>query len=390
MEFRAILASGWGFDSKYLVSFKSPDFSLWLHKGSARIRDERTEQEETIQSFFGKLEELVRNGYYGVGYFGYEFFRYLTSMQPNGCKDGAMLPEAAFMFFRGTPSPLSDAKPERGGWKARLKPNMSRAEFLRMVRRIKQYIASGDVYQVNISQRFDVENPGDPLQIFLRLYRLQPTRFACLLDFSEFQILSGSMELFLRKEGRRLASRPIKGTRPRAREPEVDRRLREELRESEKERAENLMIVDLMRNDLGRICEFGTVKVTKLFEVEGYTTLYQMFSEIVGEARNGVGLREILEATFPPGSVTGAPKTRAMEIIDELEPHIREPYCGTIVVLRPSGDFDMSVAIRVLVLCGGRGSLWVGGGITWGSSPNAEYEETLVKARALLGALGAE
>lgn len=258
-----------------------------------------------------------------------------------------------------------------------------------MVERTREYIAAGDVYQVNISQRFDVERAADPLQAFFNLRRVQPTPFSCFLDFSDFQLLSGSMELFLRKRGRQLITRPIKGTRPRGNGLDEDKRLRAELGQSEKERAENLMIVDLMRNDFGKVCEFGSVGVTRLFEVEGYSTLYQMFSEVVGRIGDETGLYEILAATFPPGSVTGAPKIRAMEIIDELEPHLRGPYCGALAFFRPNGDFDMSVAIRVMALQEGDGSFWVGGGITWGSDPQAEYEETLVKARAMQLALEA-
>jgi anthranilate/para-aminobenzoate synthase component I len=195
------------------------------------------------------------------------------------------------------------------------------------------------------------------------------------------------MELFLRKSGRRITSRPIKGTRRRGRDGKEDERLRRELLESEKERAENLMIVDLMRNDLGRVCEFGSVRVKNLFEIEPYSTLYQMVSEVDGKLRDGVTVGEIIRNTFPPGSVTGAPKRRAMEIIDELEPHLRGPYCGAIGLFMPNGDFTLSVAIRVLAALGDMGTFWVGGGIMWDSVPELEHEETLVKAQAMMKAL---
>jgi aminodeoxychorismate synthase component I len=267
--------------------------------------------------------------------------------------------------------------------------NMTEASFIQMVERARHYIAKGDIYQANLSQRFEVPFEISPEQFMSKLYRTQPTPFACCLDFGEFQLLSGSMELFLRKTGRKLVTRPIKGTRKRGENKAEDEKLRKELLESEKERAENLMIVDLMRNDLSRVCETGSVRVNKLFEIERYTTLYQMVSEVEGKLRDGVTVKDIIQNTFPPGSVTGAPKVRAMEIIDELEPHLRGPYCGAICFFKPNGDFALSVAIRVLAASGGIGNFWVGGGITWGSVPEKEYEETLVKARAMMKALEA-
>ncbi|MFN4133640.1 MAG: anthranilate synthase component I family protein, partial [Candidatus Hadarchaeales archaeon] len=251
-----------------------------------------------------------------------------------------------------------------------------------------QYIARGDVYQVNLSQRFEFPFRSSP-EIFLsRLYRAQPVPFACCLDFGGFQLLSGSMELFLRREGNRIVTRPIKGTRRRGRNSSEDSALRKELIESEKERAENLMIVDLMRNDLSRVCEIGSVKVNSLFDIEEYSTLYQMVSEVEGKLREGVTIDGIIRGTFPPGSVTGAPKIRAIEIIEELEPHLRGPYCGAIGIFKPNGDFTLSVAIRVVLASRGVGTFWAGGGITWGSVPEQEYEETLIKAWATMRALG--
>jgi anthranilate/para-aminobenzoate synthase component I len=182
-------------------------------------------------------------------------------------------------------------------------------------------------------------------------------------------------------------TRPIKGTLRRGKNRAEDGKLKKELLESEKERAENLMIVDLMRNDLSRVCETGSIRVNKLFEIERYTTLYQMVSEVEGKLRDGATVKDVIRSTFPPGSVTGAPKVRAMEIIDELEPHLRGPYCGTICFFKPNGDFTLSVAIRVLSASRGIGNFWVGGGITWGSVPENEYEETLVKAQAMMKAL---
>lgn len=340
---------------------------------------------------------LARGEHYAVGYFGYEFFQALEpDFRVSQTKEGIGLPDAYFHFFRegeagvihwagvaSNPGELISAARE-----VIPEPNMTFEGYVNMVERARRYIAQGDIYQVNLSQRFKVPLRVHPLQLFKLLYEAQPVPFACYLDFGGFQLLSGSMELFLRRRGRRIVTRPIKGTRRRGRSAEEDEALRDELASSEKERAENLMIVDLMRNDLGRVCECGSVRVNELFKIEPYATLYQMVSEVEGELREGITLKDILRSTFPPGSVTGAPKRRAMEIIDELEPHLREPYCGAIGVFTPGGDFTLSVAIRVLVATLGEGTFWVGGGIVWDSEPRLEYEETLVKARALMKALG--
>jgi len=164
--------------------------------------------------------------------------------------------------------------------------------------------------------------------------------------------------------------------------------LKAELISSQKERAENLMIVDLMRNDLGRVCNYGTVKVNNLFNIESYATLHQMVSEVEGYLKDEIRIGDIIKSTFPPGSVTGAPKRRAVELIDELEPHVRGPYCGAIGIFYPNGDFTLSVGIRIMLVKKCIGTFWVGGGIVWDSDPEKEFDETLVKARAIQKALG--
>jgi para-aminobenzoate synthetase component 1 len=342
------------------------------------------------------LEEMLEQGYIAVGYFGYEFFQFLQpDFTPGSEKNGGLFPLASLLFFdekRFQEKKFEEWQDEQkiaSGTQTKYspRPNMSKMKFVQMVEKARQYIAEGDIYQVNLSQRFETPFEISPELFLRRLYQAQPVPFACCLDFGEFQLLSGSMELFLRKKGQHLTTRPIKGTRGRGRNQREDQELRRELLESEKERAENLMIVDLMRNDLGRVCKFGSVRVKNLFKVEPYSTLYQMVSEVGGRLRDGVTVEEIIRNTFPPGSVTGAPKRRAMEIIDELEPHLRGPYCGAIGLFMPDGDFTLSVAIRVLAALGGTGTFWVGGGIMWDSVPELEYEETLVKAQAMMKAL---
>jgi len=372
-ENTAILGPGWGL-GKFLTFFENP-VEVVIMKGS-------------IRRFFRKLSTLLDDGLIGIGYFGYELSQDFLPVRFRANKLKIGIPPSAFMFFDGG-AKISKMFVGKDG-ETKIEPTIEKREFLRMVERIKEYIAEGDVYEVNISQRFDFVSSCKPLEIFSNLIRAQPAPFTCFLDFSDFQIISGSMELFLKRNGKRIMTRPIKGTRPRHPNVRIDREMVKDLRESEKERAENLMIVDLMRNDLSKVCEFGSVRVTKLFEVEGFSTLYQMFSEVIGRLRNGMSLQDILVATFPPGSVTGAPKVRAMEIIEELEPHRREPYCGATAVVMPTGDFTMSVAIRTMAMRNGYGAFWVGGGITWDSDPEAEYDETVVKAVATCKALGLE
>jgi aminodeoxychorismate synthase component I len=383
---------GWTLGESIFTHFINPAFSLLFQNGTATL-ESRARKRKLEGDSLSILENFLAQGYTAVGYLSYEFFRFIErDFAPDPRKGGAQLPDACFMFFEDGPvrGKIDEWMEFRGGigsGKALVpRPNMTKSNYMRMVDRARAYIAEGDIYQVNLSQRFEVPFEVPPLHFFTKLYKAQPVPFACCLDFGEFQLVSGSMELFLRRTGRRLVTRPIKGTRARGMDEREDEALRAELVESEKERAENLMIVDLMRNDLGRVCEFGSVRVNRLFEVEPYTTLYQMVSEVEGKLRDGVTTGDIVRATFPPGSVTGAPKRRAMEIIDELEPHLRGPYCGAIGFFEPSGDFTLSVAIRVLTASRGKGTFWVGGGIMWDSVPEREYDETLIKAQAIMKA----
>ena len=352
------------------------------------------------------LEGLVAEGYVAVGYIGYEYSRFADSgFVPDKAKEGDRLPDINFLLFRkedmityppddsrfkfnagvtgagGFPGPVDDT---RGA----LNSNMSRDEYLNMVERAKVYIKQGDVYQVNLSQRFTVGYGLSPIECFLRMFHVQQVPFGCYIDFGDFQLSSGSMELFLRRNGETLTTRPIKGTSERGRTRESDIIKKAKLVSSEKERAENLMIVDLMRNDLSRICKVGSVKVTRLFDVETYNTLHQLVSEVEGRLVNDIGTARIIRNTFPPGSVTGAPKRRVLEVIDELEPHYRGPYCGAVGIFLPGGDFTLSVGIRLLVTDSLKASFWVGGGIVWDSDPEKEYEETILKSLAIKKALG--
>ncbi|MGK7345521.1 MAG: aminodeoxychorismate synthase component I [Candidatus Nitrospinota bacterium M3_3B_026] len=266
--------------------------------------------------------------------------------------------------------------------------DFSKQGYMAAVRRVREYIEQGDCYQVNISQRFQAVSPDDPKDVYMRLRSISPAPYAAYIDTGEARILSSSPECFLTLDGGRVTTRPIKGTRRRGRTPEEDTRLSRELAESEKERAENIMIVDLLRNDLSRVCLPGTVAAPGLCEVEKFPTVLHLTSTVEGRLKPGLGAVDLLRAAFPGGSVTGAPKIRAMEIIDEIEPVPRGVYCGAIGWIGFGGGMDMSVAIRVMAERGGLYTFHAGGGVTYPSDPAAEYQETLDKAAAMARALG--
>lgn len=266
--------------------------------------------------------------------------------------------------------------------------NMTREEYLSMVERAKGYISSGDIYQINLSQRLKIRWEGDPFALFQRLCLDHPAPFSSYTDLGGFQIICNSPERLLKVSGRSVETSPIKGTRPRGSTPGEDRALKEELRTSVKERSEHVMIVDLERNDLGRVSVAGSVEVAGFETIETYRHLHHMISTVRGTLRPGVDSAAALRAVFPGGSVTGAPKIRAMEIIDELEPSPRGVYTGAIGWMDLNGDMEMAMAIRTAVYSEGFLHLHVGGGIVADSVAEEEYEETLLKARDFLSALG--
>ena len=265
--------------------------------------------------------------------------------------------------------------------------DFSRAEFEAAVQRVREYIAAGDVYQVNLAQRFSCDLRCAPDELYRRLRARTPAPYGAFLNFPEQQIASASPELFLELRGRRLVTRPIKGTRPRGLTGPEDAALAEELLQSEKDRAELLMIVDLERNDLGRVCRPGSVRVDELRALEAHPTVWHTVAEISGELADGADAIDAILAAFPGGSITGAPKVRAMQIISELERARRGVYTGAIGYLGFDGDVALNIAIRTIVCRDGRATYHVGGGMVWDSDPAAEYEETLAKGRALHEAL---
>lgn len=265
--------------------------------------------------------------------------------------------------------------------------NFTQAGFIDAVLRAKQYIRAGDIYQVNLAQRLAVEWPQPAFALFKRLSAVSPAPFAAYIDCGEFQLASSSPELFLRIQGNLVQTRPIKGTRPLTGNAARDRELACELLASTKERAELIMITDLLRNDLGKICKFGSVKVPELVRLERFAQVQHLVATVQGELRPGLTHLNALEACFPGGSVTGAPKFRAMEIIDELEPVTRGPYTGALGYIGFNKQSQLSIIIRTAICHGRIAYFHVGAGIVADSVPEAEYEETMAKAAGFLRAL---
>jgi para-aminobenzoate synthetase component 1 len=270
---------------------------------------------------------------------------------------------------------------------SKLKSNFSHSAYVKAVGRARQYIIDGDIFEVNLSQRFESDVRVTPYELYLKLREINPAPFAAFLDFGEPAIISASPERYLKLSGDRVETRPIKGTIRRGQTPAEDQARAQQLLNSVKDRAENMMIVDLERNDLGRVCRFGSVKVTELAILETYPTLFHLTSTVVGQLREGVSRIDLLKAAFPGGSITGAPKVRSMEIIDELEPTRRSVYTGSLGYLSFDGDLDLNIVIRTFILKGPRAYFQAGGAVVYDSVPESEYQETLDKVRALMEAL---
>ncbi|MBL8708875.1 MAG: aminodeoxychorismate synthase component I [Rhodospirillaceae bacterium] len=275
------------------------------------------------------------------------------------------------------------------GWAIAARPDLDGRDYKAMIRRTIDYIEAGDIYQANITQRFHARlHAGfDRLALYRALRRRNPATFAAFVEFGDVAILSSSPERFLKLRDGQVETRPIKGTRPRGRNAADDAKLAAELQVSDKDRAENLMIVDLLRNDLSRVCRIGSVKVPVLWGLESYATVHHLVSVVTGELLPDKNAVDLLRATFPGGSVTGAPKIRAMEIIAELEASPRGPYCGAIGYLGFDGSMDSNIVIRTYCIKGEDLTFQVGGGIVADSDPQGELEESLTKAKALIETL---
>ncbi len=265
--------------------------------------------------------------------------------------------------------------------------NFSPDEYKQAYDKVQTYLREGDCYQVNLAQRFAAEAAGDAFAAYRELRRVSPAPYSAFLDWPHAQILCASPERFLRVEEGRVETKPIKGTRARSQNREEDERLAHDLLQNPKDRAENLMIVDLLRNDLGKSCEAGSVRTPGLFELESYSNVHHLVSTVEGRLRQGCDALHALRDCFPGGSITGAPKRRAMEIIEQLEPHGRGIYCGSIGYIGFDGQMDTNIAIRTMVYSEGEIRCWAGGGIIADSRCDEEYQETFHKASAMLEVL---
>jgi para-aminobenzoate synthetase component 1 len=350
-----------------------------------------------------------------IGYFGYDLARRFERL-PALVRDAERVPEMAigiydwavvvdhlecrsFLVGQGrdpetdlrwndlvglfsTPAPEKRRTPFRVT--STVTSNMSRERYGRAFRRLQGYIRDGDCYQVNLAQRFAAPATGDPWLAYQALRVMNPAPFSAYLSTPYARVLSSSPERFLAVRNGKVETRPIKGTRARAGHARLDAQVTEELRASAKDRAENVMIVDLLRNDLSKNCALGSVRVPKLFEVESFATVHHLVSTVTGELRPGRDAIDLLRGCFPGGSITGAPKLRAMQIIEELEAQRRGVYCGAIGYIGFDGGMDTNIAIRTLVYSHGTARFWAGGGIVADSKLDDEYQETLDKAAALL------
>jgi para-aminobenzoate synthetase component 1 len=361
-----------------------------------------------------------------AGYFGYDLRHHTETLPPHRLDDQPFpdlllgfydlviaidhLEGRAFLLSSGYPELTADARALRAkarldwalrrldaarpiagdtSWAIASMPDLDGNRYKAMVRKTIDYIEAGDIYQANITQRFRAKLGADfdRLALYDALRRRNPATFAAYLDFGDVAILSSSPERFLQVADGQVETRPIKGTRPRGRTASEDQALAAELLASEKDRAENLMIVDLLRNDLSRVCEIGSVKAPVLFGLESFATVHHLVSVVTGRLAADRTTVDLLRAAFPGGSVTGAPKIRAMEIIAELEPTTRGPYCGAIGYLSADGGMDTNIVIRTYCILKDEISFQVGGGMVADSDPQAELEESLAKAKALIETL---
>jgi len=341
-----------------------------------------------------------------IGYFGYGLKNVLERL-PSKAVDDLGLPRCWFGFYDNL-LVFDHAKKEvwevgaqnvPRGLTGRAQPgiaacsdfdirsNFTRETYGEVVRRARQYIAAGDIYQVNLSQRFQCGVDASAPEVYRALRKSNPAPYAAYLDIGDAQILSSSPECFLNIRDRHVVTRPIKGTRSRGVTTEEDARIAAELLASPKDNAELVMITDLERNDLGRVCEFGSVRVNEMVRVETYATVHHLVSTVEGVLRKDVSHIDCVRACFPGGSITGAPKIRAMEIIDDLEPHARGVYTGAIGFFGYNGHTHLNIAIRTVVYQNGRLTFHSGGGIVADSEPEAEYDETLAKARGIFNAI---
>lgn len=424
-------AACFGYDPFLTLSAKGQESIISLQGERSRLTGDPFRHLQALFRQYGDVASAQPSPTAGaIGYFGYDLRHHLETL-PALAVDDLGLPDCVVHFYdrlfwlepetghliitsSGLPLPpgaererraqerlreghdliqragpaARDASRELAQTEAPLDSNMSKKQYCRALEAVLEYITAGDIYQANISQRFATRFVGNPWALYCRLRSRFPAPFGAYLQCGPFQVLSNSPERFLLVEGNRICTCPIKGTRPRGMTVEDDARIIGHLRCDPKERAEHVMIVDLERNDLGRICRAGSVHVEQFETIETYNTLHHMVSTVAGILEEGTDPIDCLRATFPGGSITGAPKIRAMEVIDEVEPTARGLYTGAIGFIGFSGAMELNIAIRTAIVRDGRIYFQMGGGIVADSSPAREYEETLLKAETFFRTLG--
>lgn len=417
-----------GFDP--FLSFQSKGDTVTVSNGERTVQEEG-DPIEILKNLMSRFQmqatiDVVKFACGGVGYFGYDVVRFFEAL-PDSNPDDVDVPDCILVFPRivvvfdhqvqsltiisnGTREKYEggllalktvektverlkhEGLPEkkrrvRGEKSSGLESNLTREQFQKMVERAREYIFAGDVFQVVLSQRFSVPIEFDPLRIFRALRRTNPSPYMYYLNFNRIRIIGSSPEMLVRVEEGLVETRPLAGTRPRGNSQKEDETLIQELKNDDKEKAEHIMLVDLGRNDIGRVCDYGSVKVTELLEVEKYSHVIHLVSNVVGKLNQDKDAFDVLRATFPAGTVSGAPKVRAMEIIDELEPARRGIYAGAVGYVSFTGNLDMCIAIRTIVIKDHMAYIQTGAGIVADSVPEREYCETIQKAQALFRAV---
>ncbi|KZZ86548.1 anthranilate synthase component I family protein [Bacillus sp. SJS] len=389
-------------------TFKEEDALVWLQEWMAGVHVERNPELPDFQSG-------------AIGFISYDAVRHFEKLQEKG-EDDLQTPDFFWMIFHelaildheadevylivledssvpeqarlklaeledrwlNPPSYEERTQPTQAGSEPKL--HFSPDQFKEAVIKIKDYIAAGDVFQVNLSTRQAAALHDHPIRIYEKLREINPSPYMSYLETPDFQIVSASPELLVKKSGTILSTRPIAGTRSRGKDDEEDVKLAAELIDNEKERAEHVMLVDLERNDLGRVCKYGTVEVNEFMAIERYSHVMHIVSNVQGELADGKNFSDIIRAVFPGGTITGAPKVRTMEIIEELEPKRRGIYTGSIGWIDFNGDLELNIVIRTLFAQNGTGYIQAGAGIVIDSNPDYEYKESLKKAAAVLKA----
>jgi len=409
---------------------EAPDRVVWEERDPISFLRERVERFRPVR--IAGLPPLVAGA---IGYFSYDMVRLIERL-PKRLRDDIGLYDAMLMFYQGLiafdhvqhrlwvvrnvftdgsgslqskynaavqqiketrrflEDPVAAERPKhssntRKTASVKVKSNFPRSDYLEIVRKAKKYIRAGDIFQVVLSQRFSTEAKAEPFEIYRRLRALNPSPYLFYLHMNDVAVVGSSPEMLVKVQGRDVFYRPIAGTRRRGKDEAEDQRLEKEILSSEKERAEHIMLVDLGRNDLGRVCDYGTVKVEKLLTVERYSHVMHIVSSLRGRLREDVDCFDALMACFPAGTVSGAPKVRAMEIIEELERTRRGIYAGGILYLDFAGNLDSCIALRTMVVKNGVAYVQAGGGIVADSTSEGEYQESINKSKALLTALEA-